>query len=67
MSEQIKKSITTKQELIQSLKSTLEIVKKSLEDDIEIHQSLCKHEFIAEHEPYERTTYRCNLCGKSNK
>jgi len=61
--EKIKETIKIKQDLICSFNKSINLVKNSLNEDIKYHQSICKHEFKAEREPYERTVYRCILCG----
>ena len=62
---QIQESIKIKRELVESLNKSLKLIKSSLDDDIKYHQSICSHEYVAEREPYERTTYRCRLCDKN--
>lgn len=61
---QIQESIKIKRDLIDSLTKSLKLIKSSVNDDIKYFQSICKHKFIAEREPYDRTTFRCKLCGK---
>jgi hypothetical protein len=61
---QIQESIKIKRDLIDSLTKSLKLIKSSLNDDIKYHQSICNHEYVAEREPYDRTIYRCKLCGK---
>ena len=62
---QIQESIKIKRDLVDSLNKSLKLIKSSLNDDIKSFQSVCSHEYVAEREPYERTTYRCRLCGKN--
>ena len=61
---QIQESIQIKQDLVDSLTKSLKLIKSSLNDDIKYLQSICSHEYVAEREPYDRTIYRCRLCGK---
>lgn len=61
---QIQESIKIKQDLVDSLNKSLKLIKSSLNNDIKYHQSICNHEYVAEREPYDRTIYRCILCGK---
>ena len=59
----IKNSIKIKRDLVSSLKKSLELIKESVNEDIETHQKLCKHKFVLEREPYERSIRRCIYCG----
>ena len=61
--KKVKDAIKIKRDLLVSLKQTETLIKSSLSEDVKLHQSLCKHKFKAEREPYERTIHRCIYCG----